>query len=100
MLSDHTSYLNNCQANRMILTDVRQRWAMPFDRIADLSGGNLKNIVVNAICSLAAVDWAHMGEDVITDEFIKQVEYTRKAKENVGHGGVVVSQEEIGGQIR
>ena len=88
-------------AEKLVPVDVPFKDKIDFARIADLaegmSGGDLKNIIVNAICSLAAVDWGHMGEDAITDEFVKQIEYTRKAKENVGHAAVVVSQEEIGG---
>ena len=64
------------------------REKIDFGRIAQasvgMSGGDLKNVVVNAICSLAATDWTKLDRVAITAEFINQVKWTKKAKANVG----------------
>lgn len=59
-----------------------------FDKLAiaseGFSGGDLKNVIVNAISNLATCRWDSMTEDGITEEFIRQAEFVNKAKKAVG----------------
>ena len=55
-----------------------------------LSGGDLKNAVVNAISDLAARPWQTMDSVAITEVFALQAEATIKAKRNVGRSIAVV----------
>ncbi len=48
------------------------------------SGGDLRNVLVNAISILATKPWDSMTEDEITDEFMRQAEFVGKAKKSVG----------------
>jgi ATP-dependent 26S proteasome regulatory subunit len=59
-----------------------------------LSGGDLKNAVVNAISDLAVQPWPEMDAAAITAVFARQAEATAKAKRNVGRN-VSVTEEDI-----
>ena len=86
-------------AEVLVPAGVPFRSKIAFDRIADvtegMSGGDLKNVVVNAICALAAIDWSCLDSKAITDEFIEQAKVTQKAKANVGRGMISETSEEI-----
>jgi SpoVK/Ycf46/Vps4 family AAA+-type ATPase len=60
-----------------------------------LSGGDLKNAVVNAISDLAAQTWQTMDTAALTAVFARQAEATATAKRNVGRSAVVTENEEI-----
>lgn len=86
-------------AEVLVPMGVPFRSKIAFDRIADvtegMSGGDLKNVVVNAICALAAIDWSRLDTEAITAEFIEQAKVTQKAKANVGHSMISETREEI-----
>lgn len=86
-------------AEVLVPPGVPFRSKIAFDRIADvtegMSGGDLKNVVVNAICALAATEWRTCDEERVTEEFLQQAEWSRRAKRNVGQGQTVQSVEEI-----
>lgn len=79
--------------------------AVPFKRRIDfaflaaktpgLSGGDLKNVAVNAISDLAAQSWQTMDAATLTSAFVRHAEATAKAKREVGHGPTVVVDEEV-----
>ncbi len=58
------------------------------------SGGDIKNVVVNSISELAGMNWKDMEAQQIMAIIFRQVEWSRKAKRNVGRN-VVVKEEEI-----
>ena len=58
-----------------------------------LSGGDLKNAVVNAISDLAAKPWQGMDSATITAVFAAQAASTTKAKRNVGRNVAVVEED-------
>lgn len=60
-----------------------------------LSGGDLKNVVVNAISDLAVQNWQGLDGANITGVFARQAEATSAAKRNVGRDVVVAHDEEI-----
>ena len=60
-----------------------------------LSGGDLKNAVVNAISDLAAQAWQVMDAATVTAVFARQAEATATAKRNVGRSAVVTQDEDI-----
>ena len=60
-----------------------------------LSGGDLKNVAVNAVSDLAALSWQSMDLVAITAVFLAQAETTAKAKRDVGRGPTVVMDEEV-----
>lgn len=57
-----------------------------------LSGGDLKNIVVNAVSDLAAMDWQTMDAAALTDIFMRHAEATSKAKREVGRNPIVTEE--------
>lgn len=61
-------------------------------RTSGLSGGDLKNIVVNAISDLAAQSWQTMDASALTDVFMRHAEATAKAKREVGRNPVVTEE--------
>ncbi len=79
--------------------------AVPFKRRIDfallaaktqgLSGGDLKNVAVNAVSDLAAQPWQTMDAPTITSAFVLHAEATAKAKRDVGRGPTVVVDEEV-----
>lgn len=96
--------LPDCEGRRrigekLVPMKVPFRNQIDFRRIAEesegMSGGDLKNVVVNAICALAAMDWSSLDDAAVTAEFVKQAGYTRKAKENVGRGMPLETREKI-----
>ena len=60
-----------------------------------LSGGDLKNVVVNAVSDLAAQPWRTMDSAAITAVFAGQAEATAAAKRDVGLPEPVVTEEDI-----
>lgn len=58
-----------------------------------LSGGDLKNVAVNAVSDLAVRPWQTMDVNAITAVFVEQAETTAKAKHDVGRNNVVVKDE-------
>ena len=60
-----------------------------------LSGGDLKNAVVNAISDVAVQPWQTMDAAALTAVFARQAEATASAKRNVGRNVVVTSDETI-----
>jgi SpoVK/Ycf46/Vps4 family AAA+-type ATPase len=60
-----------------------------------LSGGELKNAVVNAVSDLAAQAWQTMDAAAITTVFARQAEATAKAKRNVGRSAVITEDKEF-----
>ena len=64
-------------------------------KTSGLSGGDLKNVAVNAISDLAAQSWQSMDSTAITSVFLAQAETTAKAKRDVGRNPVVVSEEDV-----
>lgn len=60
-----------------------------------LSGGDLKNTVVNAVSDLAAQLWQKMDSVAITEVFARQAEATASAKRNVGRNVAVTADETI-----
>ena len=58
-----------------------------------LSGGDLKNVAVNAVSDLAVRPWQTMDANAITAVFVAQAETTTKAKRDVGRSSVVVADE-------
>lgn len=64
-------------------------------KTSGLSGGDLKNVAVNAISDLAAQSWQLMDSTAITSVFLAQAETTAKAKRDVGRNPVVVSEEDV-----
>lgn len=58
-----------------------------------LSGGDLKNVAVNAVSDLAVRPWQAMDANAITAAFVAQAETTTKAKRDVGRNNVVVKDE-------
>ncbi len=58
-----------------------------------LSGGDLKNVAVNAVSDLAVRPWQTMAANAITAVFVAQAETTAKAKRDVGRSNVVVEHE-------
>lgn len=60
-----------------------------------LSGGDLKNIVVNAVSDLAAQSWQAMDSHEITAVFVRQVDVTVKAKRDVGRNVFVTEEEDV-----
>lgn len=70
-----------------------------FQKIAScsggLSGGDLKNAVVNAVSDIASLSWQGMDAATITAVFVRQVESTAKSKREVGHGVVIKTEEQL-----
>lgn len=64
-------------------------------KTSGLSGGDLKNVAVNAISDLAAQSWQSMDSTAITSVFLAQAETTAKAKRDVGRNPVIVSEEDV-----
>lgn len=60
-----------------------------------LSGGDLKDAVVNAVSDLATQPWQTMDVAAITAVFARQVEATASAKCNVGRNIVVTKDEPV-----
>lgn len=60
-----------------------------------LSGGDLKNVVVNAVSDLAARPWRTMDSEAITAVFAGQAEATAAAKRDVGMAEPVVTEEDV-----
>lgn len=58
-----------------------------------LSGGDLKNVAVNAISDLAAQPWQTMDADSLTEVFLSQAEATARAKCDVGRCPVVTEED-------
>ena len=62
--------------------------AISFDRLASstegFSGGDIRNVIVNAISILAMRNWKSMSKDEIAEEFLRQAEFVKKAKKSVG----------------
>lgn len=57
-----------------------------------LSGGDLKNIVVNAVSDLAAQPWQTMAPAELTAVFTHHAEATIKSKRDVGHNPIVTEE--------
>jgi SpoVK/Ycf46/Vps4 family AAA+-type ATPase len=57
-----------------------------------LSGGDLKNIVVNAVSDLAVMPWQTMNAATLTEMFVRHAEATAKAKREVGRSPVVTEE--------
>lgn len=60
-----------------------------------LSGGDLKNVAVNAVSDLAAQPWQTMDATALTAAFLSQAEASARAKRDVGHAPPVVTEEDI-----
>ena len=58
-----------------------------------LSGGDLKNVAVNAVSDLAAQPWRTMDATALTAVFLAQAEATERAKRDVGHSPVVTEED-------
>jgi len=58
-----------------------------------LSGGDLKNVVVNAVSDIAVLPWQTMDGNAITAVFVAQAETTTKSKRDVGRNNSVVKEE-------
>ena len=74
-------------------------FALLASKTAGLSGGDLKNIAVNAVSDLAAQNWQSMDADAITAFFVAQAEMTAKAKRDVGRNHVVVEEETVPAEV-
>ena len=70
-------------------------FALLAEKTPGLSGGDLKNVAVNAVSDLAAQSWQSMEPSAITAVFVAQAETTAKAKRDVGRNPVIVKEEEI-----
>lgn len=57
-----------------------------------LSGGDLKNVVVNAVSDLAAQPWQTMDSVSLTAVFTRHAEATTKSKRDVGHYPIVTEE--------
>lgn len=68
-------------------------FALLASKTSSLSGGDLKNVVVNAVSDLAAKPWDTMTPDAITAVFAAHAEATAKAKRDVGRNHIVIEEE-------
>lgn len=68
-------------------------FAMLAAKTPGLSGGDLKNVAVNAISDLAAQPWQTMDSKALTAVFLAQAEATACAKRDVGRNPVVTEEE-------
>lgn len=59
-----------------------------------MSGGDLKNVIVNSISDIASHHWQTMDSAAIMEIMLRQVEWTAKAKKNVGRS-VTITEEKI-----
>lgn len=68
-------------------------FAMLAAKTPGLSGGDLKNVVVNAVSDLAAQPWQTMDATALTAAFVAQAEATARAKRDVGRNPIVTEEE-------
>ena len=58
-----------------------------------LSGGDLKNVIVNAVSDLAAMSWQTMDDAALMEVFARHAEAMAKAKREVGRNPVVTEED-------
>ena len=80
-------------AEKLIPAKVPFKDKIDFSLLAQktvgMSGGDLKNVAVNAISTIAARDWSNMDSAAIMSVFISQIESAVRAKHNVGRSPIV-----------
>lgn len=90
--------LPGCDQRRRIMEclvpkEVPFRDKIPFEKLAGesdgLSGGDLKNALVNGICEMASHVWQDMDPEAVGKLFSEQIEAVRRAKAAVGRTVVV-----------
>ncbi len=68
-------------------------FAMLAAKTSGLSGGDLKNVAVNAVSDIAAQPWQTMDAFALTAAFMAQAEATARAKRDVGRNPIVTEEE-------
>ena len=72
----------------------RDKMRFPFlaENSDGMSGGDLKNVMVNGICEIAAMNWSLLTADEIQEVFSSQLQQTALAKKSVGRSVTVKNE--------
>ncbi len=78
---------------KLVPDAVPFRDKMQFSFLAEnsdgMSGGDLKNVIVNGICEIAAMNWSALTSEEIQEVFSAQLRLTALAKKSVGRSVTV-----------